>query len=114
MTYYPEINNYLNLLKKKRELSDNGENTENIQKEIESYKINVIKVIEDVLTDMGLKKRKILSDFNVKMKFDAGLMIEFRTVPSISFLNEFEKRINGFVPANYCGDAKKCFYMFKY
>ncbi|OWT33582.1 hypothetical protein BGI41_01630 [Methanobrevibacter sp. 87.7] len=118
MGNYPEIDNYLDLLSKQRELSKNKEENEdelnNIQSEIVLAQSDVIRVVENILMDMGLKKRKFLSDFDVHMKFDAGLMIKFRKVPSMDFKIAFEKKIDNLVSANYCGDAKRAFFMFKY
>ncbi|MGN1362251.1 MAG: hypothetical protein ACI4VU_00820 [Methanobrevibacter sp.] len=118
MENYPEIDNYLKLLREKRELSKdkekNGDKLHELQLKINSSQKDVINIVEDILTEMGLKKRKILSDFDVEMKFDAGLMIKFRNVPSIDFKTKFENKISSLVSANYCGDARRVFYMFKY
>lgn len=118
MENYPEIDNYLKLLSEKRELSKDKERNKDkiyeLQLKINSTQKDVINIVENILIEMGLKKRKILSDFDVQMKFDAGLMIKFRNVPSINFKTEFEKKIKNLVSANYCGDARRVFYMFKY
>ncbi len=117
MTDYPVIDEYLDLLREKRELSKDKSNEEKIDllnSKIESSKISVVYTIENVLIKMGLKKRRFLSDFKVHMISDAGLMVEFRTLPSFKFLEKFEKDVGSIVSANYCGDAKKSFFMFKY
>lgn len=117
MTNYPVIDEYLDLLKEKRDLlkdKSNENQLEILNSKIESGKKSVVYTIENVLIKMGLKKRRILADFKVHMVSDAGLMVEFRTIPSIKFLERFEKDVGGFVPANYCRNPKKSFYMFKY
>lgn len=117
MTNYPVIDEYLDLLKEKRDLlnSNSDENQIGIlNSKIEHAKKSVVYTIENVLIKMGLKKRRILTDFKVRMISDAGLMVEFRSLPSKKFLKKFEKDIGGFVAANYCTNPKKSFYMFKY
>lgn len=118
MSSYKVIDDYLNLLKSKRDLSssksENQLELDRLNESILKSQSDLILTIESVLTDMGLSKRRFLSDFKVYMISDAGLMVEFRTVPSIEFISEFEKRIGNIVSANYCGDPKKSFFMLKY
>lgn len=118
MSDYKIINDYLELLKAKRDLSkDKSENQtqlNDVDKNIKDLQKDLILTVESILSEMGLNKRRFLSDFKVSMISDSGLMVEFRTVPSIDFLNQFEKRIGNIVSANYCGDPKKSFFMLKY
>ena len=118
MSSYKVIDDYLNLLKSKRDLSssksENQLELDQLNESILKSQSDLILTIESVLTDMGLSKRRFLSDFKVYMISDAGLMVEFRTVPSIELISEFEKRIEDIVSANYCGDPKKSFFMLKY